>query len=73
MGDDSMEGKKKLGIVLLVLGIVVLILSLAADLIGIGVVPAFGYKQIAGVILGVVAGVAGLLFLRKTAAASGNS
>ena len=61
-----MAGKKKAGIVLLVLGIVILILSIIADLIGIGASPSFGYRQIIGVIIGILAGVLGLLLMRRT-------
>ena len=60
-------GKKTVGIVLLVVGIVILVLSLAADPLGIGggnVV--FGPRQIAGTIVGVVVAVVGLVLrLRK--------
>jgi hypothetical protein len=58
--------KKNLGIALLVVGIVVLLLSLAADMIGIGGAPGFGYKQILGAVAGVVAAVVGfVLYSRK--------
>ena len=55
-----MGGKKTVGIVLLVVGIVVLVLSLAADPIGIGGSPRFGYQQIIGTIAGVIVAVVGL-------------
>jgi hypothetical protein len=58
--------KKNLGIALLVVGIIVLVMSLAADAIGIGGAPGFGYKQILGSIAGVVAAVIGyVLYSRK--------
>jgi len=62
-----MERKKIAGIVLLVIGAIILVLSLTADLVGIGVNPAvFGYRQIIGTIVGVIVIVAGLiLVLRK--------
>jgi hypothetical protein len=61
-----MGGKKIAGIALLVVGILVLILSLMADLVGIGRWPVFGYKQIIGSVAGVIAIVVGLfLALRK--------
>ncbi len=60
-----MKGKKITGIILLVLGIVMLILSLSPNLIGIGAAPGFGYKQISGVILGAIVGVVGLFFTLK--------
>jgi hypothetical protein len=58
-------GGKTAGIVVLVVGIVVLLLSLLAYPIGIGG-PAFGPYQIAGTIVGAVLVVIGLvLTLRK--------
>jgi hypothetical protein len=58
-------GGKTAGIVVLVVGIVVLLLSLLAYPIGIGG-PAFGPYQIAGTIVGAVLAVIGLvLALRK--------
>jgi hypothetical protein len=57
---------KIVGIALLVVGGIVLILSLVADLAGIGGSPTFGYRQIIGTIAGVIAVVAGaVLLLRK--------
>jgi hypothetical protein len=59
-------GGKTAGIVLLVVGIVVLLLSLLADSIGIGVNPIFGRNQIIGTIAGAIVAVVGLvLTLRK--------
>jgi hypothetical protein len=46
--------KKALGFVLTVVGIIVLLLSLFADLIGIGGYPGIGTKQVVGIIVGVV-------------------
>jgi hypothetical protein len=60
-----MGWEKASGIFLLVLGVVLLILSLAADLIGIGAASGFGYKQIIGVVLGVAAGIRGFLILKR--------
>jgi hypothetical protein len=61
-----MGSKKIAGIVLLVVGIVVLILSLAADPMGIGASPGFGRDQIVGTIAGAIVAVVGLvLTLRK--------
>jgi hypothetical protein len=58
-------GGKTAGIVVLVVGIVVLLLSLLAYPIGLGG-PAFGPYQIAGTIVGAVLAVIGLvLTLRK--------
>ena len=58
--------KKNLGIALLVVGIVVLLLSLTADMIGIGARPGFGPYQILGAAAGMVAAVTGfILYSRK--------
>jgi drug/metabolite transporter (DMT)-like permease len=64
-GGNRMGWKKASGILLLVLGVVLLILSLAADLIGIGAASGFGYKQIIGVVLGVIAGIRGFMILKR--------
>jgi len=60
-----MGGKKTEGIVLLVVGIVVLLLSLLADLIRIGGHPGFGYYQIVGIIVGAIVTVVGLVLTLK--------
>ena len=60
-----MGSKKTVGIVLIVVGIVVLLLSLLAYPIGIGG-PVFGPYQIAGTIAGAIVTIVGLvLTLRK--------
>ena len=60
-----MNGKMDVGIVLLVLGIVLLILSLSADLLGVGTYSGLGYVQIIGIVLGIFAGICGFLMLKK--------
>lgn len=55
-----MGGKKNIGIVLFGVGAVILILSLAADPIGIGGSPGFGWKQILGSLAGALLTVVGL-------------
>jgi hypothetical protein len=65
-GEVAQMEKKTIGIVLLVIGVVILILSLAADPLGIGggnVV--FGPRQIAGTVVGVIVLVVGLLLRLK--------
>jgi hypothetical protein len=57
----KMDSKKIAGIVLLVVGVVVLILALTADMIGIGGFSGFGRSQIAGAVVGVIVAVAGLV------------
>ena len=57
---------KQLGMVLLVIGVIVLLLSLLANVISTGAAPGFGYKQIIGTVVGVVLAIAGyVLFSRK--------
>jgi hypothetical protein len=64
-GETTMNNKKIIGIALLVVGVLLLIVSLAADVIGIGL-PGFGLKQIAGAVAGVVVAVIGfVLYSRK--------
>ncbi len=63
-----MGGKKTVGtvgIVLLVAGVVILVLSLVADPIGIGGAPGFGRDQIAGAIVGAIVTVVGLVLALK--------
>ncbi len=60
-----MGGKKTGGIVLLVVGIVILVLSLLADPIGLGAGQGFGYKQIVGAVIGVIVTIVGLVLTRK--------
>ena len=61
-----MGNKKTMGIALLAVGVIVLIVSLAADAVGLGEAGAFGYKQIIGVVAGVIVAVVGfVLYSRK--------
>ena len=60
-----MEVKRTLGLVLLVVGIAVLVLSLAADPLGIGGNPIFGRNQIIGTIAGAISAVVGFVLRRK--------
>jgi hypothetical protein len=54
--------KKTIGTVLLIAGVILLLASLTADMIGIGeAASAFGYKQIIGTVVGAVAAVAGFV------------
>lgn len=54
-----MGNSKVIGIVLLVVGVVLMIVSLAADRIGIGGAPGFGYKQSLGSVVGAFVTAAG--------------
>ena len=61
-----MEIKKIAGIALLVIGVALLLVSLTADITGVGGDPAFGRDQITGTIVGAIVGVVGLILtLRK--------
>ena len=55
---------KTRGLVLIAGGGLLALISLTADAIGMGAYPAFGWKQIVGVIVGVVIAVSGLRDVR---------
>lgn len=57
------------GIVLLVLGVLLFLLSATADYLGVGGAAGFGWKQIVGVVIGVVIAAVGMVRLRKPPAA----
>ena len=63
-GETAMN-KKMIGVALLAVGVVVLIGSLAADPIGVGGAAGFGYKQIIGAVVGVIAAVVGFVLYSK--------
>lgn len=56
--------QKTLGVGLLVVGVILFLVSAAADTLGIGGAPGFGWKQITGVIIGVVLAAVGMTRLR---------
>jgi hypothetical protein len=57
--------KKTVGVVLLVVGIIVLLVSVLADVIGIGNQTVFGYLQIAAAVVGAIVAVVGLVLTLK--------
>ena len=59
--------KKAQGVVLLVVGVLLFLLSLAADPLGVGAAPGLGWKQIVGAVVGVVLAGAGMTLQRKSA------
>jgi hypothetical protein len=61
-----MSGKKTMGIALLVIGVVLLIGSLAADAIGIGGSPGFGYIQIIGAVAGGIVAIVGFVLYSRS-------
>jgi hypothetical protein len=56
--------KRTIGYVLIALGVVVLVVSLAADVIGIGGSLVFGWKQQLGTAVGVIAALVGVWLAR---------
>jgi len=63
-----MKNIRTLGIILLAIGIVMLVLAIGADVIGLGHTRSFGFKQIAGAVIGVlVATIGSFLALQKQA------
>jgi hypothetical protein len=59
--------KKAQGVVLLVVGVLLFLVSLAADPLGVGAAPGLGWKQIVGAVVGVVLAGAGMTMQRKAA------
>lgn len=59
--------RKAQGVVLLVIGVLLFLLSLAADPLGVGAAPGLGWKQIVGAVVGVVLAGAGMTLQRKAA------
>jgi hypothetical protein len=60
-----MARKKKIGVALLIVGIVFLIISVAADAIGVGRDPGFGYQQTAGTAAGAIVAIVGAILMRR--------
>ena len=57
--------KRKIGIVLVVLGVVLVIVSLAADVLGIGMGPGIGWKQMIATAGGIIVMLVGFLIAGK--------
>lgn len=65
-----MSVKKTTGLVLLIIGVVILIISATADITGIGnldgvVHVGFGYKQVGGIIVGIIITIIGSILRFK--------
>ena len=60
-----MTKKETIGVVLLVAGVVVLIVSVAADAIGVGRFPGFGLRQGVGAAAGAIAVFVGVILRRR--------
>ena len=56
---------KTVGVVLLVAGVLLFLVSAAADPLGIGGYPGIGMKQLAGIVVGVVIAALGMVRLRS--------
>ena len=59
---------RTLGRVLLVLGVLIFLVAAAADRLGVGAASGFGWKQIVGVVVGIVLAVVGMVRLRSRSA-----
>jgi hypothetical protein len=57
--------KRTIGVVLLVAGVLIFLISAAADPLGIGGAPGIGWKQILGMVVGVAVAAAGMTNLRS--------
>ncbi len=60
-----MERKRTIGLALLIGGIVFLIISVAADAIGLGRDPGFGSQQTAGTAVGAIVAIVGAVLMRR--------
>ncbi len=60
-----MSTTRLIGLLLLAGGIALLLLSLSADVIGLGRDPGFGYQQMGGTLVGAVAAIIGGLLYRR--------
>lgn len=58
-----MAQKRKIGLALLIGGIIFLIISVAADAIGGS--PGFGYQQMAGTAVGAIVAILGAILMRR--------
>jgi hypothetical protein len=56
--------KRTIGIGLVVIGVLVLIGSLGADVLGLGGAPGIGWKQLIGAVIGLIVAIAGGWSLR---------
>lgn len=60
-----MSTTRLVGLLLLIGGIVLFLLSLSADRIGLGRDPGFGYQQMGGTLVGAVAAIVGGFLCRR--------
>jgi uncharacterized membrane protein len=57
---EGMMSKRTIGFLLIALGVILALISLAADVIGIGQKPGIGGVQILGAVIGVVMAIVGV-------------
>ena len=57
--------QKTISILLISAGVILAALSLFADTLGLSANTTFGYKQIAGLVIGIVVVIAGAILLRR--------
>lgn len=60
-----MSTTRLIGLLLLIGGIALLLISVSADMIGLGRDPGFGYQQMGGTLVGAVAAIIGGLLYRR--------
>jgi hypothetical protein len=60
-----MDFMKILRIIVLVIGLIILILSVLADALGLGMSCGFGTRQILGTVMGIIVTAVGIFLLRK--------
>lgn len=56
--------QKRVGRLMWIAGVLLFLVSVAADYLGIGGAPGIGWKQIAGIVLGAAVATVGLIKLR---------
>lgn len=57
--------QKTLGLALIILGVILLIISLAADLLGLGAKAGIGWKQLTGAAVGILVFLTGAWLRRR--------
>lgn len=62
---EETMSKKTISLAAIIIGLIVTLISLMADLVGIGSYPGINYAQLGGAALGLILVLIGLLLLRK--------
>lgn len=57
--------KRLTAVALLTIGVLLVLVSAAADRLGVGAAPGLGWKQVLGIVAGVVLAAAGMVTLRR--------